>query len=147
MKNNKISSEKYSEILSSIELSNIFLQDCTIKKFDVKPKAGSIDLSIKTKFEFGQDSNKLYISAKYKLEGILVSGEIKEKLISIAPCFTVTYIKNKEIEIEDDFIEVFKKTSIELVTWPYFREFIQSTTSRMGLPPLTLPPKFFSNNK
>ena len=86
MKNNKLSTEKYSEILSSIELTSVFLQDCTVKKYDVKPKAGSIDLNIKTKFEFGQDSNKLFISAKYKLEGTLVSGEIREILFSIAPC-------------------------------------------------------------
>jgi len=31
--------------------------------------------------------------------------------------------------------------------WPYFRELVQSTTGRMGIPPFTLPSYRISNNK
>jgi len=41
--------------------------------------------------------------------------------------------------LPQEFFEMYSKTSLPLNVWPYFREFVQSTSTRMGLPPITMP--------
>jgi preprotein translocase subunit SecB len=36
-------------------------------------------------------------------------------------------------------LDAFAKTNAVFNAWPYWREFVQSTTVRMGLPPLVTP--------
>ena len=134
----------YSEILSSITLSQILLNECNVKKYEVKSKGGTIDLDVTMKLGYTQNTSEINFLTSYKLDGIKRSEEQNEKIFSITASFVLTYIKNKEIEISKDFVDVFRENSIELVSWPYFREFVQNMIARMGFPPLTLPSKFFS---
>lgn len=84
----------------------------------------------------------------------------EEKVVSVRPRFVVS-AKYEEaddeelVRIEAQFVlryrvpsfESLKKANIDAFgelnglynAWPYWREFVQSTTVRMGLPPLTVP--------
>ena len=144
MKKETISPEEYSDILSSISLSQILLNDCSAKKHEVKSKGGAIDLDISMKLGYDQNASEVSFITTYKLEGIKRSEGTDEKVFSITASFLLSYMKTKEVEVSKEFVNVFKNNSIELVSWPYFREFVQNMISRMGFPPLTLPSKFFS---
>ncbi len=144
MKKPVISPEEYANILSSISLSQIFLNDCSSKKHEVKSKGGAIDLDISMKLGYEQNASEVSFITTYKLDGVKRSEGTEEKVFAITASFQLTYMKTKEIEITKEFVNVFKDNSIELVSWPYFREFVQNMISRMGFPPLTLPSKFFS---
>ncbi|HET6880440.1 MAG TPA: hypothetical protein VFI31_09810 [Pirellulales bacterium] len=52
--------------------------------------------------------------------------------------FGVTF-KNAELPFSEEEVETIVKRVSVLVVWPYWREFVQSTTTRMGLPPLRVP--------
>lgn len=144
MKKETISPEEYSNILSSISLSQILLNDCSAKKHEVKSKGGAIDLDISMKLGYDQNASEVSFITTYKLEGVKRSEGTDEKVFTITTSFQLSYIKTKEVEVTKEFVNVFKNNSIELVSWPYFREFVQNMISRMGFPPLTLPSKFFS---
>ena len=144
MKKPVISPEEYANILSSISLSQIFLNDCSSKKHEVKSKGGAIDLDISMKLGYEQNASEVSFITTYKLDGVKRSEGTEEKVFAITASFQLSYMKTKEIEITKEFVNVFKDNSIELVSWPYFREFVQNMISRMGFPPLTLPSKFFS---
>jgi preprotein translocase subunit SecB len=144
MKKETITPEEYSNILSSISLSQILLNDCSAKKHEVKSKGGAIDLDISMKLGYDQNASEVSFITTYKLEGIKRSEGTDEKVFSITASFLLSYMKTKEVEVSKEFVNVFKNNSIELVSWPYFREFVQNMISRMGFPPLTLPSKFFS---
>ena len=144
MKKETISPEEYSNILSSISLSQILLNDCSAKKHEVKSKGGAIDLDISMKLGFDQTASEVSFITTYKLEGVKRSEGADEKVFTITTSFLLSYMKTKEVEVTKEFVNVFKNNSIELVSWPYFREFVQNMISRMGFPPLTLPSKFFS---
>ncbi len=143
MKKENISVEEYSNILSSIELSNIVLNDCSVKKYETQSKERTVNLDVSMKMGYGQDASGVSFLATYKLVGTKQKGDELEKVLVISASFLLTYIKKKDIEISKEFADIFKKNSIELVSWPYFREFVQNIISRMGLPILTLPSKFF----
>ena len=144
MKKETISPEEYSNILLSISLSQILLNDCSSKKHEVKSKGGAIDLDISMKLGYEQNSSEVSFITTYKLDGVKRSEGTNEKVFTITASFQLSYMKTKEVEISKEFVNVFKDNSIELVSWPYFREFVQNMISRMGFPPLTLPSKFFS---
>ena len=38
-----------------------------------------------------------------------------------------------------DYFAIFARVNLPVNTWPYFREFVHSMISRMGLPPVVLP--------
>lgn len=144
MKKPVISPEEYANILSSMSLSQILLNDCSSKKYEVKSKGGAIDLDISMKLGYEQNASEVSFITTYKLDGVKRSEGTEEKVFAITASFQLSYMKTKEIEIPKEFVNVFKDNSIELVSWPYFREFVQNMISRMGFPPLTLPSKFFS---
>ena len=144
MKKPEISPEEYANILSSISLSQILLNDCSVKKHEVKSKGGAIDLDISMKIVFDQNAREVSFITTYKIEGVKRSEGTDEKVFTITTSFLLSYMKTKEVEVTKEFVNVFKNNSIELVSWPYFREFVQNMISRMGFPPLTLPSKFFS---
>ncbi len=135
--------QEYSEILSSIELQQIILNDCSVKRHEVKTKGGTIDLGISMKLGHVQNSSRVEFIVNYKLEGVKKNESEEEKVFTISTGFLISYAKKREIEIKKEFVDIFKNNSIELVSWPYFREFVQNTIVRMGFPPLTLPSKFF----
>ena len=137
MKKETISPEEYSNILSSISLSQILLNDCSAKKHEVKSKGGAIDLDISMKLGFDQNASEVSFITTYKLEGVKRSEGTDEKVFTITTSFLLSYMKTKEVEVTKEFVNVFKNNSIELVSWPYFREFVQNMISRMGFPPLT----------
>jgi len=143
MKKPEISPEEYTDVLSSISLSQILLNDSSAKKYEVKSKGGAIDLDISMKLGYEQNANEVNFVTAYKLEGVKRSEGAEEKVFTITASFQLSYMKTKEVEITKEFVNVFKNNSIELVSWPYFREFVQNMISRMGFPPLTLPSKFF----
>ena len=147
MKKSNLSPEEYSKMLSSIELRQILLNDCSAKKHDIKSKGGTIDLDISMRPGYDQNANEANFLVTYKLEGIKRSDSEEEKVFTISASFLLSYLKKKEVEITKEFVNIFKENSIELVSWPYFREFVQNMISRMGFPPLTLPSKFFSISK
>ena len=144
MKKPVISPEEYANILSSMSLSQILLNDCSSKKHEVKSKGGAIDLDISMKLGYEQNASEVSFITTYKLDGVKRSEGTEEKVFAITASFQLSYMKTKEIEITKEFVNVFKDNSIELVSWPYFRELVQNMISRMGFPPLTLPSKFFS---
>lgn len=144
MKKPEISPEEYSKMLSSIQLSQIVLSDSSVKKHEVKSKGGTIDLDISMKLGFDQNASEVNFLTTYKLEGVKRSEGADEKVFTITVSFLLSYMKTNEVEISKDFVNVFKGNSIELVSWPYFREFVQNMIARMGFPTLTLPSKFFS---
>ncbi len=144
MKKNAISPEEYAGILSSVSLSQILLNDCSAKKYEIKTKGGAIDLDITMKLAYDQNASEVSFITTYKLDGVKRSEGAEEKVFTITASFLLSYMKKKEIEVTKEFVNVFKENSIELVSWPYFREFVQNMISRMGFPPLTLPSKFFS---
>ncbi|MHC1727272.1 MAG: hypothetical protein AB9866_14910 [Syntrophobacteraceae bacterium] len=76
------------------------------------------------------------VNHSYKLIAA-APGAKKDFALKVTCSFGLKY--SSEAGISDDFMEIFKARNIPLNTWPYFREFVQSITQRMNIPPLTLP--------
>jgi hypothetical protein len=63
----------------------------------------------------------------------------EEILIRIEARFAITYAIHSTESLTPENYEAFSERNAVFNIWPYWREFVQSTTVRMGLPALTLP--------
>ncbi len=57
--------------------------------------------------------------------------------LKIEATYLIMY--SSKSEISDDFFDIYKKFSLPLNIWPYFRELVNTITSKMNIKPLTLP--------
>lgn len=74
------------------------------------------------------------------LTHILVAKRGKSRrVLRIEATFELVYSVPPRPRPKADEVNAFCKTNAMFNSWPYWREFVQGTVARMGLPPLTLP--------
>jgi len=69
----------------------------------------------------------------------LSSDFANEKLFFLKVTSKFKVVLSIEDKLPEEFWEIYLNTTLPLIVFPYFREFVQSTTQRMNIPPLTLP--------
>ena len=67
--------------------------------------------------------------------------------MKVSGVFELHYAFPEELELSREEISAFAEINGVFNAWSYFREYVQSTTVRMGLPPVTLPLQRMSKRK
>ncbi len=132
--------EAYSSMLSGIRPVEVALVKFRgIRKPTVlAPVSGKSPLNVSiddvvVESNLGNDAKVFEIRAEMG-----VSIKYETRVISdMSATFSVTY--TSEITVNEEFIKIYKGTSFPLIVNPYFREFIQSTMTRMGIRNVILP--------
>jgi len=129
----RIEPQEYSRVLGTLELGEISIDkgsfNITREHFD-----GSLTLDIKDNCDFIETDDGIEVTVSYTLLG---KSNAKKTAIRIKADFLLTYATPETIT--EDFFEVFQNVSLPFIIWPFFREYVYSITSRMYIPPLTLP--------
>lgn len=134
----KISPEEYRNIIESLDLDSLYLVDLN-SKFKEEFVSSNFSLEIDEKYTFEQESTILKINYIYKLS---VKDESKEgAAIKVQAKYVVRYNITKDVTISKEFMKVFSDLTLGILLWPYFRELINNTVYRMGMPTLVLPLK------
>lgn len=131
----RITPQNYAEILKGLELKSIGLISC---KSIIDRENFNVNLSISIKDEATFKKNEegeIEILHKYRLNG--KDTKLKKIAIKIECAFCLTFSSKKNFS--QDFFEIFKSINLPVNSWPFFREFIFTLTSKMNIPPLTLP--------
>ncbi len=136
-----LSPKQYSELLKCVDIRDIYLSN---SKTSVNRNA----FTGKAKLDFGEKvnireltSDQVKIEAGYSLRA--KSG--RSQLFNIVVSFMVVFQTKREIPKE--FFDIYNDINLPLQLFPYFREFVQLTISRMGLPPLVIPLRKFLISK
>jgi hypothetical protein len=131
----KISPQDYRIILESLELTSIALIESSTKLKE-ENISKSLALEIDEKSLFNQNGNTLDISYVYKLSA--KGNDIPDPAISINAKYSIKYKISKEVTITKDFMKIFTDLTVSMLIWTYFREYVNNTVYRMGMPPLVL---------
>ena len=98
-----------------------------------------IIFDVTTKARLEKELNLILVFPTFKMEARLEKSKDSSPNIVIEAEFLLIYeIKNLE-GIKKDNIEAFGRINGIYNAWPYWREFVQDTIARMGLPRLTVP--------
>jgi len=126
---------EYAKILRGLELKNILLTRCVCNLIRER-LTPDMKIAIRSASSYKKtEKDIIEIAQKYFLEA---SSQTKKEIFLNIECDYILEYASAQ-EINDAFFERFKKTSLPLNAWPFFREFVNNITSRMYIPPFTLP--------
>lgn len=129
----KISPKEYNEFLRDLDLHDVYLKG-------LKTSIASRDFSGGAMLELGESTeviDRTADSVTIQVSYSLKAKTKKRKLFDLSAKYYVLFHTRRELP--EQFFDKFRVLSLPLQTFPYFRELVNSTISRMGLPPLVLP--------
>jgi len=86
-----------------------------------------------------EDKKYILVFPSFRLEAKPEEEKSEKPSIAIEAEFLLIYELDNCEDIKQDSIEAFGRVNGIYNAWPYWREFVQSTIARMGLPNLTIP--------
>lgn len=130
---------------SLMELSNVLspltrIREIRLLESSIKSMAETPPPSVSFDYTFGatttvdRDNKALTVKADLALSA--------ENVLNIQAVFLLTYSLDEtalDIASIDKIAEAFGKINGVFNIWPYWREYVQSSVIRAGLPPLTIP--------
>lgn len=103
-----------------------------------------IDIECEVGFHANPESNVLVVVPQFIINGYL--DEKKDEAdFNINATFVLIYRIDSWDGLESSNFDAFANSNGVYNAWPYWREYVQNITSRMGLPPLTIPVFRLSN--
>lgn len=131
----KISPKEYNQFLETFQLKTIRLVGCSFNvnlNYSIRQ---SIQVNIKEHSKVTRNDNEqVQIELSYELNGVDDSENV---IFSLTATYDILFSTEKQLP--EAFFTIYKKTSLPMTTWPYFRELVANMISRAGLPMLTLP--------
>jgi len=102
---------------------------------------GSHNLEIAWKVETQADKNNktVLVLPSFVIKGTPKTGDSKEPDLTIEADFVLIYKAESLLGLRKNNFDAFGKTNGIYNAWPYWREYVQNTISKMGLPPLVIP--------
>lgn len=100
-------------------------------------KQTPLDLAVEFSTEGSFAPKQLKVIAEFILKATRPDSE--SQMVVVRSKFEIAYRLPEHVNPSKEEIKAFSETNALLNSWPYWREFVQSSTVRMNLPPLTLP--------
>ncbi len=129
----EVSPESYRRFIKGIDLRGIQLTELSAKLNRAEYKDG-LKITIQSESGYQPDENGFHIWHSLELVG---RNPDRKTAIKISATYLLDFTSHHEITPE--IFALYKEASLPMNTWPFFRELIHATTSRMNIPPLTIP--------
>jgi len=132
--------KRASRIAATFELEGVALVEGACKRGGLKsealPTKTSVTVQIETKH---LESENLIVATPQLNLTAFYEDDPENPIILLSGKFMLRYRSQAVVKVATADLEAFGELTVAFNVWPYWREFVQSMTTRMGLPPLTLP--------
>jgi len=145
---NEISMASAVKVADRVELQSVRLLECDCRQ---KPKSPTgkktFDIEKTFRFEVNEEENIIGVFIRFVLNafGEEVEQKKENSFLNIGATFLLLYRINGMEGLDNTAFKSFAELNGTYNAWPYWREFVQSITSRMELPTLTIPVFRFSS--
>jgi len=128
---------RYQAMMREIELKTVRFIDASVTRDpDLEIGSSSINVEKKTEYAINDDDKKLFrFNEHIDLKAVLEDSE--KEIFTLSGSLLLYY--HSPIEVDSEILEMFASRNLSIHSWPYLREFTQSMSARMGLPPILLP--------
>jgi hypothetical protein len=128
------SREEYAAFISQIELGSIWLVDATIQNHAGPDSPREASLQVEHDPFYSSIDSGFRAFSPYKVS---VRSEDDTLLSEIVVTFAADF--ESPAPVTDSLFALFGPINLPLNTWPYLREFVSTTFSRMNWHPFTMP--------
>jgi hypothetical protein len=124
-----------------VHIEGLRLTDSTIKSNLTKEDVSlRVEYSLGAKTQANRETNKITVQTLLAVAAKSASDEDTNCVrLSIKAKFLLDYSVKSLEGITDEILDAFGKVNGIHNIWPYWREYVQTTTCRLSLPPLVLP--------
>jgi hypothetical protein len=111
-------------------------------KLTAPSRGGGSEEPLAVKFHFRSkrveaEPRVLRVVVAFKMTGSAAGAE--SPAVAVESDFEADYVLQEGFELTAEAANAFKDGNAIFNMWPYFREYLQNSLARMGLPPLTAP--------
>jgi preprotein translocase subunit SecB len=127
------------QVIAFAELSSVRVVRCKVAATPGNMDANEkVSLSVRTRSSARRaNAGRMLCVLKFDLNATIEGSDIDRVEISVD--FEAAYTLPEEKRFSIKQLNAFASTNALLNVWPYWRELVQSFTTRAGLPALTLP--------
>jgi preprotein translocase subunit SecB len=132
--------ERVRVVSDRVQIRDIKLLECAAdqKLFD-DDLPRHITTNITAEFHFDAESLRLVVYPHLLLMVKEKDASPNNYFVKIEARFAIVYALRAAEGLDHEHFDAFAERNGIYNVWPYWREFVQSMTVRMGLPPLTVP--------
>lgn len=130
----ELSGEAYVAFIQQLQLERIWLKSTRVTNASRGNMPHTVSVTIDDSHSWSDSGAGFQAFHKYTAE---FKGDRNRKLAKVEVEFGLDYASDEPMN--DELFEVFAETNLPLNSWPYFREYLSSTVSRIGWIPFTLP--------
>jgi len=125
------------QVSDRVQLEDVRLLGCNCELQSLSGEGEkSFEVTRTTDFSVDPETSMIFVVVHFVLDAV---KDRKQNLAKIKADMLLVY-KIRDIEgLTDQHFRSFADQNAVFNAWPYWREFIQNMTTRMQLPPLTLP--------
>ena len=147
MSNTDQQTEKSAELAESamrvsdrVEIRGVVLVSAKLARGDVR-EGTNFDVKIRRSARAKMDASRKLLIVQVEIGFTARADSELEKPPSVEAWATyeLTYSVPDQTGLTQEHFDAFAEMNGVFNAWPYFREFLHSSLSRMGLPPFTLP--------
>ncbi len=125
-------------IISATQLKSVRLVELTAKSSIRSPReAGKIDVFVDTSVEQPILPQDEIFHVRASINTTIMSQD--KTVVSILATFELSYLLPGDVKVTEGELNDFARINATFNVWPYWREFVQNTVTRMNLPPVVLP--------
>jgi len=130
---------KISEQVELEEVKLLMSEFSQLPTADQGEKLFNVDRTVSV--EANKDQNMIIVFPNFELKGYSDKKMAKqdEPFLKIRAMFALVYKAKDLSNLSEKAFDSFGQANGVYNAWPYWREFVQNVTTRMGLPPLTIP--------
>jgi hypothetical protein len=139
---NEIDMASAAKVAGHVNLEAVKLLRCDCRQRPQYPDGlKAFDIKRTSQFELSDGRDSIGVAIRFVLTAFGKDEPQKEEsaFLTIEAEFFLLYSIQKAADLDDVSFKSFAEFNGTYNAWPYWREFVQSVTSRMELPPLTIP--------
>ncbi len=102
-----------------------------------KADKGRIDINVQTKSTFDKRGKSATVRTRFRLK--VFDESAAKQIADVSAEFSLVYALADCSDITSEDVRSFGQANGVFNAWPYWREWVQSSFSRMGLPPFVVP--------
>jgi len=128
------------QVSDRIQLESVRLMSCESRQMRLcGPGKKSFEIKRTVSSSMDRATNRIFVMANFTLVTFEMGNTEKEPCAVIEASFLLIYQADSLEGISDAAVNQFGDINGIYNAWPYWREFVQNTIVRMGLPSLTIP--------
>lgn len=134
--------QRASIVARHVNLVSVTLKEANVSSsFDPLNIPAELDLTLRFRGDYGFDENDkdhVYVTLDCRF-GASADEHAKTNVCDVQAVFLLIYKLEDAATFPSDALEHFAHLNGAYNAWPYWRQFVQSTTAEMGLSGVTLP--------